>query len=205
MKRLLFCLCCLAATHFVQGQVLDSHTRAALRSELDSIFVLDQKYRLMMDSVENRYGRESKELQALWDITTKVDNQNLSRVTQILDRYGWLGPEEVGAKGNSTLFLVIQHSNQKTQEKYLPMMREAVQNGKARGSSLALLEDRVALGQGRKQIYGSQISWDDKTGKYYIDPIEDEPNVNKRRAAVGLPPLEEYVKRWNIEYKLPKQ
>lgn len=31
-----------------------------------------------------------------------------------------------GGKGNSTLFLVIQRADQKTQEQYLPMMREAV-------------------------------------------------------------------------------
>ncbi|MDT3404368.1 hypothetical protein [Mucilaginibacter terrae] len=43
----------------------------------------------------------------------------------------------------------------------------------------------------------------DKNGKATIDPIEDEPNVNKRRAAVGLQPLEDYVKQWGIEYHLP--
>jgi hypothetical protein len=67
-----------------------------------------------------------------------------------LDKYGWLGADVVGGQGNSTLFLVIQHSDQATQEKYLPMMREAVKNGKAQGSSLALLEDRAALGQRQK-------------------------------------------------------
>ena len=83
------------------------------------------------------------------------------------------------------------------------MMREAVKNQKARPEQLALLEDRVALAQGKKQIYGSQIDQDPKSGKYSVAPIEDEPNVNKRRAAVGLGPLEEYVRHWDIEYKLP--
>jgi hypothetical protein len=68
---------------------------------------------------------------------------------------------------------------------------------------LALLEDRVALGKGKKQIYGSQIHRDQKTGKYIVAPIEDEPNVNKRRAEVGLEPLQDYVKHWDIDYKLP--
>ena len=85
------------------------------------------------------------------------------------------------------------------------MMREAVKNGKAAGSSLALLEDRVALGQEKKQIYGSQIHRDQRTGKYFVAPIEDEFNVNRRRASVGLEPLEDYVKHWNIDYKLPSK
>lgn len=73
----------------------------------------------------------------------------------------------------------------------------------AKGSQLALLEDRVALGQGKKQMYGSQIHRNNQTGKYFVAPIEDESNVNKRRASVGLEPLEEYVKHWSIDYKLP--
>ena len=82
-------------------------------------------------------------------------------------------------------------------------MRAAVNNGDAQSSHLALLEDRVALGQGKKQIYGSQIHRDMKTGKYFVAPIEDERHVNKRRADVGLEPLEVYAKLWGIDYQIP--
>jgi len=47
-------------------------------------------------------------------------------------------------------------------------MREAKKNGKAEGRDLALLEDRIAIGQGRRQIYGSQIGNDNDTKLYYI-------------------------------------
>lgn len=100
---------------------------------------------------------------------------------------------------------VIQHSDLETREKYLPMLREAVKNGKALSMHLALLEDRVALGQGKKQIYGSQIHRDQKTGQWFVAPIEDEKNVNTRRASVGLEPLEVYLKHWNIDYKIPQE
>lgn len=33
----------------------------------------------------------------------------------------------------------------------------------------------------------------------------DEPNVNKRRASVGLQPLEDYAKLFGIEYVLPQK
>lgn len=118
----------------------------------------------------------------------------------ILDKYGWLGANEVGNQGNTTLFLVIQHSDKVTQEKYLPMMREAVKNGKAKGSSLALLENRVALRQGRRQIYGSQIGRNSETKAYYVYPLEDPDNVDKRRSEVGLEPLAEYVNQWQIKW-----
>ncbi len=169
-----------------------------LVAQLDSILIEDQIYRKQIKNVEKEFGNESKEMITLWKTINEKDSVNLIKVKSILDTYGWLGADVVGSQGSSTLFLVIQHSDQTTQEKYLPMMREAVKNGKAQGSSLALLEDRVALGQGKKQIYGSQVGSDAETNLYYVLPLEDPDNVDKRRASVGLQPLADYLDRWQI-------
>ena len=80
------------------------------------------------------------------------------------------------------------------------MMREAVIKGNALASALALLEDRVALGQGKKQIYGSQIGQDYETGAYYVLLLEDPDNVDKRREEVGLGTLQNYVSRWGMTW-----
>jgi hypothetical protein len=178
----------------------EANLNKPLVHRLDSIEKEDQEGRMQMDAIAKKYGWESKESQALWKSIREKDSINLIKVTAILDEYGWLGPDVVGQEGNTTLFLVIQHSDQKTQEKYLPMMREAVANNKARASSLALLEDRVALGQGKKQIYGSQIARDPKTNEHYVLPLEDPDNVDMRRAQVGLQPLSEYVSHWQIKW-----
>lgn len=167
---------------------------------LDTIYQDDQKYRQQIDEIEKQHGYDSKELHQLWKIISEKDSINLVKVKKILDERGWLGPDKIGKEGNETLFLVIQHSDIDVQLKYLPMMREAVKNGNARSSSLALLEDRVALRQGKKQIYGSQIARDEKTGKYFVSPLEDPDNVNKRRADVGLGTLQDYVSFWNITW-----
>jgi hypothetical protein len=167
---------------------------------LDSIYIEDQKYRQQIDGIEKKYGWESKEMKAHWKIINEKDSINLIKVKSILDKYGWLGTDVVGWQGNATLFLVIQHSDQATQEKYLPIMREAVKSGKAQGNDLALLEDRVALGQGKRQIYGSQIGRDPETQIYYVSPLEDPDNVDKRRAEVGLGLLSDYVSHWQIKW-----
>ena len=176
-----------------------------LTRELDSIYDDDQNGRQQIQAIENKYGDNSKEMNALWAAMGKSDSINLIKVVAVLDRYGWVGPDVVGNKGNITLFLVIQHADSTIRDKYLPMMRAAVKNGKAQASQLALMEDRSALEHGKKQIYGSQIARDEKTNKYYIRPIEDEPNVDIRRVAVGLSSLEDYARQWDIDYKLPKQ
>ena len=174
--------------------------------QLDSIYADDVKYRIQLDELENNTSKsldqKSKERDILSKLMREQDAINLKKVTYILDTYGWLGANTIGNKGNSALFLVIQHSNSTTQEKYLPIMREAVKVEKANGSELALLEDRVALSQGKKQLYGSQIRKNEITGKFELSPIEDEINLNKRRTNVGLEPIEKYVKHWGIEYKM---
>jgi hypothetical protein len=171
-----------------------------LVAQLDSIYIDDQTYRKQVVDLAKKSGWESQEVKDLWKIIHVKDSINLVKIKSILDQYGWLGADVIGVQGNSTLFLVIQHADIATQEKYLPMMREAVKNGKAKASELALLEDRVALRQGKKQIYGSQVGRDPDTQLYYVLPLEDPDNVDKRRAEVGLQPLASYLNNWQLKW-----
>ena len=173
-----------------------------LSALLDTVYNEDQAGRIKIDSVKKQYGLQSEQAQSLWKKIHIQDSINLIKVKKIIDTYGWPGPDEVGNQGAQTIFLVIQHADLLTQVTYLPMMREAVKKGKAQPGALALLEDRVLTTQGKEQIYGSQIRANE-AGKLEFFPIKDEPNVNKRRAVVGLGPLEEYAKRFGIEYVLP--
>jgi hypothetical protein len=182
-----------------QNKVNDS-----LVIQLALIATEDQTYRAQLETVQSKYGGDSKEMQDLGKIMVEKDSINLIKVKAIIDKFGWLGPDVIGDDGNSTLFLVIQHSDIVTQEKYLPIMREAVKNGKAKASSLALLEDRVALRQGKNQIYGSQVVWDMKTNEYYVLPLEDPENVDVRRSQVGLPPLAVYLNYWQLKWDIDK-
>lgn len=175
-----------------------------LVAQLDTIYQLDQNYRRQISEIEKKYGRSSEQMKAHWKLIQKTDSLNLIKVKKILDERGWLSPKIIGKRGNSTLFLVVQHADLETQQKYLPMMREAVKLGNARGSSLALLEDRVALRQGKRQIYGSQIGRDSETGEYYVSPLIEPENVNKRRAEVGLGKIEVYIKHWDMTWDLEK-
>ena len=177
-----------------------------LQRLLIKIYDGDQKHRLKSEEIGRVYGFESKEMSALWKTIEITDRVNLVRVKQILDSEGWVGEERVGPRANSALFLVIQHADLMTQQKYLPLMQEAVKASRAQPSALALLEDRVALGEKHLQTYGSQIG-EDSTGKAYVLPLADPDNVDTRRANMGLGPLRLYLKKWGIiwdpsEYKL---
>lgn len=135
------------------GKIIESSLNKELIAILDTIHQEDQKYREESQVLEKKYGWDSKEVKDVWKTINAVDSINLIKVEKILAEYGWLSADIVGEQGNRTLFLVIQHSpDYKVQQKYLPMMREAVKKGNADAKNLALLEDRVALGEGKKQI-----------------------------------------------------
>lgn len=174
-----------------------------ITEELLSIDELDQKYRNQIDETINRFGNNSKEAKELFKNMKTTDSLNLIQVEKILQKYGWLGADKIGSQANTALFMVIQHADLPAQLKYLPMMKAAVKQGNAKANSLALLEDRIALKQGKKQIYGSQVSWNMETDVSFVAPLEDPDNVDKRRAEVGLPKLEVYLAeiglKWNVE------
>lgn len=165
---------------------------------LDSIFQEDQSYRLQADEIAKTDGRTSEAFKSIWKTINEKDSLNQIIVQKILDERGWLGSDVIGDKGAQTLFLVIQHADISIQEKYLPMMREAVNKGNANPANLALLEDRVALRQGKKQVYGSQIWIDNETGKPYVAPLEDPDKVDERRSAVGLGAFQDYLSLFGI-------
>jgi len=180
---------------------LERNYDKALQKELLAILEEDQKYRGQLNLLHKEFGRNSKEVQDFWQVINQKDAENLQKVKQIIKQYGWVGADKVGAKASEALFLVVQHADLATQQTYLPVMRVAVQEKKAQPDSLALLEDRVAMRSGKKQIYGSQINVD-KAGVARIFPIEDPENVDQRRASMGLSPLADYVKYWNIVWDI---
>ena len=184
--------------------ILEANYDKPLQKELLAIYNDDQGTRVQYVTAQKKYGYTGKVLDSLMNIVAVKDSLNVIKMVKILDERGWVGKEIVGETANQTIFLVIQHSDLAIQQKYLPQMREAVKKGDANASSLALLEDRVALREGKKQIYGSQIGTNRTTKTQYVYPLEDPDNVDKRRAEVGLGTLADYVARWNIVWDVEK-
>ena len=178
----LFICCCVTV---VNAQPLPD--TAFIKKQLAEIYERDQRVRKSDDSAAFR---------------PMIDSSNLAQVEEIIARYGWLGKSVIGGQANYTLWLVVQHADLATQEKYLPMLEKSVAEGESFAKTYAYLKDRVLMRHGEKQIYGTQVV-PSKTGMQEFWPIEDELNVNKRRAEAGLDPIEEYAKYFDIEYEPP--
>ena len=84
----------------------------------------------------------------------------------------------------------------------LPLLKQSFLNGEGvTGQEFALLTDRVLVHQNKPQLYGTQLNI--LNGELVFDPILDKESVNKRRAEVGLPSLEEYKKVVAEAYGMP--
>jgi hypothetical protein len=178
----------------VQMKQVDYDT---LKMQLEAIRIEDQTLRQLLPEAEAKFGTDADELKYIWKLIHKQDRINEEKVLHIIDTFGWLGKSKVGEMANQTLWLVIQHAEIDTQEKYLPKLVLSVKKKESDGWYLAFLEDRILMRQGEKQRYGTQAKKDKTSGITYIYPIEDSETVNKRRQAIGLNSIEEYAKTHN--------
>ena len=126
----------------------------------------------------------------------KTDSLNMIEAKIIIKKYGFPGYFLVGEDGSDGFWAIIQHCDQDVvfQQKVLALMLKELKRHNATGEKFALLQDRVLIGQGRKQLYGTQVRLDLKTHNAKPFPIQDSLNVNLRRKAVGLSPLQDYLK-----------
>ncbi|SDC13090.1 DUF6624 domain-containing protein [Niabella drilacis] len=168
-----------------------------LAHKMDSLYQEDQKYR--SDWIRLRQEGASKEqLDSIKSIVRMKDSSNVIFATQLLDKYGWLGPQNVGLQGTQALFLIIQHANLETQKKYYPIILQAEKEGNILSSNVAIMEDRIAVREGREQTYGSQGYYDSEKKKTFIYPLLDFENLDKLRKSRGLEPMKEYIKDWDV-------
>lgn len=170
------------------------------RRLLQDIYNKDQQIRiLLMDTIITKYGEHSKEADSVARVMNNIDSVNLISIKAVLDKFGWRGPEDYGDIGATCIFLVIQHSNLATQEKYIPLLTKAVKENKAMPQYLATMHDRMLILKEKPQIYGTQLRQENGQIDFY--PIYDPKNVNIRRKQAGLKTIEEYAAEAGIKYK----
>ena len=170
----------------------------ALRDELEQMRAADQALREEAMRVVQEHGMDSPHYAELRTRGRAQDAKHVARLVEILDEQGWPGKRRVGDLASSGAFLVLQHADVAVQEKYLPMARQAAKSGEFEPALLALLEDRVLMTRGKKQLYGSQLTRG-PDGKPRLWPIADEESVHERRASMGMEPLAAYLKRFGLE------
>lgn len=164
-----------------------------LRSKLKDIARQDQEVRYAYIGAWQSGDKEAAD--SLLRRMQYVDSLNHREVCAILDSRGWVGRDKIG-DACEVFWLVIQHAPLESQKQYLPLFHQAVERGELDASAVAMMEDRVAVFEGRPQKYGSQVQ-QGEDGSYVPFELLDATRVDEWRAEVGMNSLEEYLKDMN--------
>jgi hypothetical protein len=169
-------------------------TLALLRAEFEALLESDRKVRTGLKS-----GMDQKAMRAIFDQMQVVDTANQARLDELVERHGWPLAKDVGEKAVLGAFLVVQHARREYMSRYQPMIEKSVERGDLPKWEFARFDDRLRMRSGMPQRYGTQTNTDEK-GITTFWQIEDEANVDKRRAEVGYGPLAEHAKRHKVQY-----
>lgn len=157
-----------------------------LSQKLEELKQRDIQKRSQLISENRLYGAYDQEMQ-------KVHIENAIALDEIVSKYGWTGVSLVDLQGCQAAWLIAQHSicTPDLQRKFLKLMTEAAEKGDVPKRQAAMLADRIRFNEGRPQIYGTVLDWDEN-GVLGCE-IEDIDRVDILRKEVGLQPLQESI------------
>ncbi len=122
-----------------------------------------------------------------------VDHRNTARMKEIVEKHGWPTRSMVADDGTRCAWLLVQHGDHAPafQRNCLELMRSHKKSEQVFLVDLAYLTDRVLVNESKPQIYGTQfhVSGD----KQQPRPMRDPENVDKRRKAMGMSTMKEYM------------
>jgi hypothetical protein len=173
-----------------------------IEQEIDSILYLDQVHREKIASLVVAFGEKSKEVDSLFYIIEKQDSINLVKVKTILSEYSWCTVKELGNERVTALFLVIQHSDIKTMNEFLPLLEIEHKKGCLDAHNYSLIVDRTRLYNSKKQLFGTQLGRYEDNGQFYVLPLKHPRRVNHRRKKMGLPTIDLYTSAFEFEWKI---
>lgn len=135
-----------------------------------------------------------------------LHNSNAKMLNEIIDRIGYPTSDKVGKEASEAAWLVVQHSigQPSFMKKCVKLLEMAVKQDKANPINLAYLSDRIAVFEGKPQLYGTQFDWDEN-GEMSPKPFDNMTKVNDRRSSVSLNTLEEQIQIMREQVKSENQ
>lgn len=165
----------------------------------------DQAYFNEIGIVFRKFGMRSSVASALWRLKFMIQEKNQKELELLVTAKGWPKTEDVGSEAAMSAYLVAIHTNDGSQKKYLPMIKQRCEENELPWQRYANIYDRCLYNENKPQKYGTHTRFNDQTKSEELYPLEDEAKVDEWRKELGLEPLAEYLARLNIKYQPVKK
>jgi len=168
-----------------------------LKAELQEMAKMDQIAAYIPQGVYKDLSKDQ------WDsFKDSVFTSHTQRLQQLFKQHGFLGYKEVGTDGSNLFWLMVQHADRYPdfQIKILRAMKRQVKKKNANPSNYAYLLDRVNVNAGKKQVFGTQLTYETETtgrAKPKIGLVNPD-QVNRLRKEYGLKPLKDYLNEMTL-------
>ena len=117
--------------------------------------ISDQKPRQAL----NKFQSDVEKTDSIEKVMHNADSINLVKMKTIIGQYGWPTSDIVEKKGEQYAWLIVQHADKDLhfQKLVLKKIKHAAKNRKTDWTYYMLLKDRIRVGSGKKQLYGTQL------------------------------------------------
>jgi hypothetical protein len=168
----------------------------AVAKQIDSMIEHDQSVaKRHIDFMNQNVKNDSPEMKNLMDEWKSVGDTDKIQLKTLFKENGFLGYREVGEQSSHNFLQMVQRFDDDAvfQQDVLVEMKKHIDKINANPIEFAYLTDRVNFNQGKPQVYGTQLKINEKGTGYEPKIVIDPPNLNKRRAEVGLGTIEEAI------------
>lgn len=131
-------------------------------------------------------GKQSNKVSLGSYLVYMADQVHNAKIKNLIRDNGYPSKVLLGKQGMHYFWLLIQH-----QDVDRKLQRQCLEHCEFSPSDKALLTDRILIGEGKKQIYGTQYHVN-KKGVYICYPIANPKQVRQLRKAAGLGDFEKY-------------
>lgn len=158
-----------------------------LRAELLGMAEMDDELRSQITADKMR---DTEFMTELLDELQAREVKFAARMSEILHEFGWPGEGMVGSDGAASAWILVGHGDIDLQERAVELIKQTENSGVAE-ADLAEITDRVLVGRGRPQLYGTQFR--QFHGRLVQEPVDNADSVDARRARLGLPAMDAYL------------
>ncbi|PID94038.1 MAG: hypothetical protein CSA94_02370 [Bacteroidetes bacterium] len=176
--------------------------RQEIIAELDAIRTIDQKYAGIPPKEQiEKYGRHEA-----WLIFKRTRDSlhkiNQDKIKKLYNKYGYLGYKEVGKKASGDFWISIQHADNDVefQQKMLKALKKEIAKNNASRAEYALLEDRVNVNLGKKQRFGTQLTYNEFGQAIPRNGLMDSVHIEQLRKEYNLPTVREYYNHMTTKH-----